>query len=197
MSRKSLFLICMLVIPVGTLAWVIHFVSAAGPIIGCYPSDMTVKTGQMFYVTVAVSDTLDLYAWQFDATYHPEYLEYAGLVPGDHLRSDGAEFYLVRPGIVPGSSTNEIHLAAYTRLASDTGIDGSGKIAYILFQAVKQKTDGTLVALNDSTLVDRNALEITKSSVNSGQCKVIISDTAPLLIQPPVGYLLYLPTVKR
>jgi len=78
------------------------------------------------------------------------------------------------------------------------GVNGNGKILYIFLRAVKQKLDGTNVTLNDIKLVDRNALEISKSLANSGYCKVIISDTAPPLIQPPVGVQkLFLPLVRK
>lgn len=171
--------------------------NAATPQFGCSPTTLTVHTGQTFYLTVAVTDTLDLYAWQFDTQYHPEYLEWVALMPGNHLRSDGAYHYLVPPKVVvSGSTTKEATNAAATRLSKDTGVDGNGVIAYLYFRA-KKKTTGTTVTLNDSMLVDRNALVISKSLVNSGKCKVIISDSAPVLVQPPVGELIFLPMVNR
>jgi hypothetical protein len=166
--------------------------SAADASIGCIPYNLTVKTGQTFYITVAVTDTIDLYAWQINARYYPEYLEFVGIVSGDHLRSDGALGYSVAPVIVPNISINDMQLAAYTRLGKDAGINGSGEIAYILFRAVKQKLNGSTITLHDIVLVDRNALEISKSTANSGQCKITISDTAP-----PIGPRLYLPTIRQ
>lgn len=91
------------------------------------------------------------------------------------------------PKIVPGPTLNDISLAAYTRLSRDVGIDGGGEIARIRFKALKQKLVGTTISLHDLLLVDRNALEISKSPVNGGNCKVIISDTAPL----------YLPIIRK
>jgi len=198
MARKSLSLLLATLVPVGALVLMIHAASAAGPKIGCQPHSLTVKTGQTFYITVAVTDTTDLYAWQLDATYYHAYLEFVRLVPGDHLRSDGASYYLVNPGVVPAATTSEMRLAAYTRLSRDVGVNGSGAVAHIFFRALQQKLDGTNVTLNQIKLVDRNALEITKSLSNSGQCKVYISNTAPPLIQPPVGeQTLFLPVMLR
>ena len=196
MVRKFMLLTSTILIPIAALVFMLQDSAAAGPTFGCKPYNLTVKTGQMFYFTVAVTDTIDLYAWQMDATYYPEYLEFQNMVVGNHLISDGALHYLVNPTLVTGVSTNEIRLAAYTRLSKDVGIDGSGTIAYFFFKAVKKKTDGTNVTLNDRKLVDRNALEVSSSLTNSGHCKVIISDTAPPLIQPALNPL-YLPTILR
>lgn len=133
-----------------------------------------------------------------DARYYPAYLEYVRVVPGDHLQSDGASAYLVEPVLVPGGTVSEATLSAQTRLSRDTGVSGNGKILYIFLRAVKQKLDSTPVTLNDIKLVDRNALEISKSLANSGLCRVIISDSAPPLIQPPVGeQRLFLPLVRK
>jgi hypothetical protein len=171
--------------------------NAGTPTIGCSPNTLTVRTGQTFYLTVAVTETLDLYAWQFDATYTKQYLEWVTLLPGNHLRSDGASHYLSPPYLVSDITTNEVRLAAATRLSQDVGVNGNGAIAHLMFRALKQKTDGTNVTLNDALLVDRNALEINKSYANSGICKVIIRDDAPPLIQPSVGELLFLPAIIR
>ncbi len=197
MIRKSISILLVTLIPIGVLVCLIHIASAATPKIGCKPYNLTVKTGQTFYITVAVTDTTDLYAWQLDTTYYPEYLQFVRLLPGDHLRSDGTRYYLVKPGIVTGSTTNEMRLAAYTRLSRDSGTNGSGNIAHIFFRAVKQKLDGTNITLNDINLVDRNALDISKGLANSGQCKVTISDSAPVLIQPAVGELIFMPAIRR
>lgn len=197
MTRKSISILLVTLLPVAAIVLLIQVASAASPKIGCLPYNLTVKTGQSFYITVAVTDTTDLYAWQLDATYYPEYLQFIRLAPGDHLRSDGAAYYLVRPGIVTGVTTNEMRLAAYTRLRRNSGLDGNGSIAHIFFRALKQNLTGTNVTLNDIKLVDRHPLEISKSLVNSGRCKVTISDTAPVLIQPLVGELEFLPAIRR
>jgi hypothetical protein len=197
MIRKSIPFFLVILIAMGALVFFIQVASAAAPKIGCKPYNLAVKTGQTFYITVAVTDTTDLYAWQTDATYYPEYLEYVRIVPGDHLRADGTRYYLVKPGIVPGSTSNEMRLAAYTRLSRDNGTNGSGNIAHVFFRAVKQKLDGTNVTLNHTKLVNRNALEITKSLANTGQCKVTISDSAAPLIQPTVGELIFMPAIRR
>jgi hypothetical protein len=167
--------------------------------LGCKPLSLTVHTDQTFYITVAVTDTTDLYAWQMDASYNKNYLEFDRIVPGDHLRSDGALYYLVTPTVVTGTTTNVMHLAAYTRLSKDVGVDGGGSIAHIFFRAKTQILGGTNMTLNATPLklVDHNALDITKSLVNSGNCKVIISDSAPELQQNPVGELVFLPIILR
>ena len=191
MNRKIFLIPVVTLLPLGPLSFFMQKASAADSSIGCRPYNLTVKTGTTFYITVAVTDTVDLFAWQIDAKYYPEYLEYAGIYSGDHLRSDGAQGYSVAPVIVPGIF-NEMHLAAYTRLGRDVGIDGSGEIAYIMFRAVKQKLDGSTITLNDVTLVDRNALEISNTRANSGNCKITISDSTPSF-----GPRVYLPIIRK
>jgi hypothetical protein len=157
--------------------------------LGCKPASLTVKTGQSFYFTVTVTDTLDLYAWQLNADYNPTYLEFQRILPGNHLFADGASYYYIQP-VDPGNT--EAQRAAATRLSLHQGIDGSGEIAYVFFRA-KTEINGTNVVLRETTLVDRNALAITKTLYNSGNCRVYISDTADELIQPSVGEVIYMP----
>ena len=156
--------------------------------LGCKPANLIVKTGQSFYLTVAVTDTLDLYAWQLNADYNPTYLEFQRILPGKHLYADGASYYYIQPV----DSGSEAQRAAATRLSRHQGIDGSGDIAYIFFRA-KTEINGTNVVLRETTLVDRNALAITKTLYNSGNCRVYISDTVDDLIQPPVGEVIFMP----
>lgn len=161
--------------------------------VGC-PGPLTVRTGQDFYITVVISDALDLYAWQMDLTFNPAYLEYQYLVIGDRLTSDGANQYIQQPT----SSSNKLDNIAVTRLAENSGVDGSGEVMYMIFTALAEPTSGyTQPDVEDVTLVDRNALDISKTLINSGICRVNIADDAPLLIQPPVGRLVYLPLVLK
>lgn len=160
--------------------------------LGCNPTVLTVKTGQIFYYTVAVTNTNDLYAWQFDMSFSPTYLEFIGVMPGNHLISDGASGYFVSPT----ATSNEVQLAAYTRLSEHVGVNGSGNIAHVFFRA-KKTTSGTNSTLGGIMLLDRNALNITYDSVNSLRCKVIISDSAPVYVQPAVGFLANMPLILK
>ena len=134
-----------------------------------------------------------MYAWQFDLTYIPTYLEFVRVVHGDHLRQDGAGYYLVQPI----STTGEIQLTAYTRLAEDVGVSGSGAIAHVFFKAKTQTTPTgySTASFNETMLVNRNALDVSYGT--NASCKVNIRDTNPPLIQPPVGEVLFLPEILR
>ena len=196
--KKSLLIFFAMVIAFIGVELILRPAAQAGTAkVGCQPQNLTVRTGQTFYVSLVVTDTLDLYAFQFDTTFNNQYLEYLTLLPGAQLRSDGAKDFVVAPQLKIAPTTNEALNAATTRLSQDGGVNGSGALAHILFRAVKQKTDGLTIDLNDILLVDRNALEIEKDYVNNADCKVIIRNDAPVLIQPPVGELLFLPTVVR
>ncbi len=76
MNRKILLITLVTLIPLAALMFFMQSASAADPTIGCRPYNLTVKTGTTFYITVAVTDTVDLYAWQINARYYPEYLEF-------------------------------------------------------------------------------------------------------------------------
>ena len=126
-------------------------------------------------------------------TYSPTYLEFVRVVHGDHLRQDGAGYYLVQPI----STTGEIQLTAYTRLAEDVGVSGSGAIAHVFFKAKTQTTPTgySAASFNETMLVNRNALDVSYGT--NASCKVNIRDTNPTLIQPPVGEVLFLPELLR
>lgn len=169
-------------------------VGATTPRIGCPADTLTVRTEQRFYHTVVVNDVLDLYAWQTNITYNGTYLAYDGFVMGDFLRQDGAAQYVIAPSTRPGLVSD----LAVTRLSRHTGQDGSGAIAYLFFRALKSTGTGrTAVKVTSALLVERNALEISKNYIDLGNCWTIISDDAPVLIQPSVGEKVFLPLLLR
>lgn len=192
MSRKLSLIILTIAFAGVAALFLTHQGVSATPQLGCNPSVITVKTGQIFYYTVAVTDTTDVYAWQFDMSYNPTYLEFIGAYPGDHLRSDDAQNYFVQPV----TTSNEVLLVADTRLSKNVGIDGSGNIAHLYFRAIKATT-GVNSTINDHMIVNRNALDVTYSSYNSFRCKVIISDSAPVYTQPGVGHPANLPLILK
>jgi len=196
MFKKTMILLLAFLAPVLLIFLMVqHAAQATTTYVGCKPVELTVKTGQTFYLTVAVTDTVDLYAWQFDADYNGTYLEFLHVFPGNALRSDGTSHYYIAP--VHVITTTIAQRAAATRLQVHNGVDGNGEIAYVFFRAIQQNTSGTNVNLEAVELVDRNALEISKTLANSGNCKVVIRNDADELIQPPVGELIYLPLIYR
>ncbi|MBU0510147.1 MAG: cohesin domain-containing protein [Chloroflexi bacterium] len=167
--------------------------SRAGTVkFGC-PQQLTVRTGQDFYITVVISDVVDLYAWQSDFTYNTTYLEYKHIVFGDFLTQDGAAQYR-QP---PVASTGLVDNIAATRLSANTGLDGDGHVFYVVFKALKETSTYTGPKVASVLLVNRQPLEIAKDLINSGYCRVYIDDDVPPLIQPPIGEKVYLPLVLR
>jgi hypothetical protein len=196
--RKSglllLVTLCGAAILVAGLWLAVRHAGAIGAQVGCAPGTLLVRTGQRFYFTVVVSDVLDLYAWQTDVSYNPAYLAYEGIVIGDFLQGGGASQHAVGPVETSGKLDD----VAVTLLSRHTGQDGSGTIAYLFFTALQDTgTGSTSAKVENAILVDRNALEIDKSYISSGNCRAAIDDDAPLLVQPPVGAKVYLPVVIR
>ena len=141
--------------------------------IGFSPATVTVQTGAVFSLTVVVNDVIDLYGLQLDASYNDEYLEFVNAEAGTMPGSDDVSTYFATPAAEAG----EILHGAITRLSNDAGIDGSGTIVEVFFRALKDTT-GTYVKIENPQLVDRNGQDISRSYINSGRCKVIISADA-------------------
>lgn len=186
--------LCAGVALVGVTLSQVHRSQAATPQLGC-PQQLTVRTGQDFYITVVISDVLDLYGWQSDFVYNTTYLSYQGWVASDFLEPGASSQYRLDPVLSAGLLDN----LAITRLKENVGIDGQGRLFYVFFTALQDTgTSYTNPHLSNSLLVDRNALEIAKDLINSGNCRVYIDDEAPYLEQPPVGEaIIYLPVVFR
>jgi hypothetical protein len=197
MLRKHGFPVLVIAIVVMLLSFVLLAASqsqAASAKFGCPPETLEVRTGQSFYFTVVISDVTDLYAWQSDLSYNPDYLDYQSAVYGDLLILDGAAQYTQQPERSSGALD---HLAA-TRLGRDTGVDGSGPVLYLVFKAKKDTGTGyTSARATNPYLVDRNALEIDRGTINSGNCRVAIDDDAPVFVQPPIGEVVFLPLLLK
>ena len=149
--------------------------------VGFEQEDITLQTGQSFYLTAIVNDVDDLYGCQFDIEYNSDYLELVDAEEGSLLSSDGSQTYYVAP--VMDQADNQ--WSAITRLACDEGVDGSGDIIYLYFTALGE-TSRTTVRLKNIQLVDRNAMEIDSSLLNSGRCIIAIEDDASVYVQPKV-----------
>lgn len=172
----------------------VHAIQAATTQFGCPAEILTVQTGQTFYFTVVVSDVVDLYGWQSDFRYDPNTLELISVDPGPFLRSDGTEQFTLEPKL----SAGQVERVAVTRLSSFTGAYGGGAVAYLTFKAIQDTgTSPTIAKVENAILVDSNAQELEKELIQSGECRVVIRDDAPIFNQPPIGGLIFLPMVKR
>ena len=165
---------------------------SAAPTIGFTPTAVTVQTGQIFYLSVIVNDVIDLYAWQIDVDYSETYLDLLYITTGPFLRSNDIAEYFLPPTYSLGLAAR----AAATRLSSHTGLNGAGTIAHAFFKAIKDTTS-TSVTIKNSKLVDRNAIEISKTLINSGRSSVTINANAPVYIQPLAGPTVFVPFVRR
>ena len=112
MKRNTLLTLALLAV-VGAVALNADDTAATGTKTGFEDNNITVQTGQTFYLTMVVNDVDDLYAWQCDIEYDTDYLELMDVVEGSFLSSDGAQTYFVNPAMM----TEETQWAASTRLA--------------------------------------------------------------------------------
>ena len=180
MKRNTLLIILLLAV-VGAVAVNADDTAATGTNAGFEANDITVQTGQTFYLTVVVNDVDDLYAGQCDLEYSTDYLELVDAVEGPFLSSDGAQTYYVAPAMAP----EETQWAALTRLAQDEGVAGSGDVVTLFFRALAE-TSSTSVRLRNVQMLDRNARDIDRNLLNGGRCIVTIEDDATVLTQPTI-----------
>ena len=177
--KRNILLILALVAVFFTLVVISDDTGATGTKAGFETNDITVQTGQTFYLTMVINDIDDLYAWKCDIEYDADYMELTNVTEGQFLSSDGAQTYYVAPALV----ADDTQWTASTRLAQDEGVDGSGDVVTLFFRALDE-TNGKSVRLKNIELIDRNARDIDRDILNSGRCIVTIEDDAPLYTQP-------------
>ena len=69
---------------------------------------------------------------------------------------------------------------------------------YLVFKAKKDTGTGTTsLKVSNPILVDRHALDIDRAYINSGYCRVLIDDDAPIFIQPLIGDKIFLPLMIK
>jgi len=135
--------------------------------VGPDPTALWVDAGQVFTVTMAITDVVDLYGWQAGVTYDPAYLEYVEVKLGEFMPASGS--YFRGPDVSPGRLAN----IAFTLIGQPRGIDGSGDLFHVVFRALNG-THATDVQLCDVTLVNSDVSPIEMAYINGGICHVAI-----------------------
>ncbi len=118
-----------------------------------------ISLGKSFAVTVDVTGSADLYAYQFDLDYNPAILSLSTISEGSFLSSAGATFF------IPGSIDNTIGLAAATAdslLTAIVGAAGSGTLVTFDFTAIG--TGSSALSLSNAVLLDSDLTNISTTT---------------------------------
>jgi hypothetical protein len=123
------------------------------------PAFNAVSVGDNFALDIKVSDVTDLFSFQFDIGFSPSILSATAITEGAFLPSGGFTFF------IPGTIDNvlgTISFTADTLLSAPPGVNGSGVLATLSFQALAAGTSA--VDLSSIILLDSNAARQESSS---------------------------------
>ncbi len=114
-----------------------------------------VEVGSIFTIEVDVQSVSDLYGAQFDVHFNPDVLRAKSASEGNFLKQ-GANVYWNSPDI--DNDAGIIDDAAVVRTGVSEGVDGSGTLATMVFEA--KATGSTTISLNDVSLSNSDAQPI-------------------------------------
>ena len=119
-----------------------------------YPSEVAgLNVGDTFKINITVSNVADLYGWQFKLTYLNDALNASSISEGPFLKKDGAStFFWLAEFTDDYNATNGLIVAACTRSGVESGVDGSGTLATIVFRV--KAPISTLLHLFDTKIID-------------------------------------------
>lgn len=135
--------------------------ASAVPILSIAPSTAVVQPSQSFSLDISITDALDLYAFQFDLAFDPAILSAGGITEGPFLPTGGATFFIA--GTID-NVTGAITFTADTLQTAILGVDGSGTLATVSFQALALGTSP--ITLSSVVLLDSNLGDITASTAD-------------------------------
>jgi hypothetical protein len=140
------------------------------------PTPSTFSVGDTFSLNIVVTDVIDLYGFQFDIEFSPSILSATGITEGAFLLSGGSTLF------IPGAIDNVLGTISFTGdtlLSAPPGVDGSGILASVTFQALVAGT--SLVSPSNVVLLDTNLADIPFSTQN-GTVDVPTPETLLLLL---------------
>lgn len=185
MNKKSYMIYFLMLIILTSLSITILPFSAQAnptPYMSVDASSTTVDLGETFPINVNVTDVTDLAVWDFALLYRNDILHGVNATEGPFLKTGGNTFFWQ---VQFTDQYNETHGRIYltcSLLGSIPGVDGSGTLATINFQAVGG--GNTTLHLTDTVLGDSQANPIDHTT-NDGNIQVIgVSDIAITNVTP-------------
>ena len=154
--------------------------SAQAAVVEIDPAIKAADTGETFTVAVAITNTSDLGAFEFEVTYDHTCVDATGVTLGSFLGSTGRSTGEVGPSFATGSVT----YAAFS-YGADPGPGGNGTLATITFEAGTTKCSSDL-HLQNVTVTDTEGSASSPSTENG---KVIVGSPEVTSITPNSGYV--------
>jgi len=140
--------------PAAFLLWALYLLSglpvqAADPTtqIGFAPAVIDLTPGKTLTITVRVTDVQTLYGLELDVLYDPQRVTIKSIAPGNFLSAD----FVVKAD----SKTPGIARLAYTQLAPNVSVNGSGDVAVLVLEPTNCAF-GTTLQLGEAVLSDHN-----------------------------------------
>ena len=130
-------------------------------ILSVQPSVTTANPGDDFSINIDVSGVTDLYAFQFDVTFDPNILAFSLITEGSFLPGGGSTVFI--PG-TPDNVAGTLTFTADTLVGSISGVDGSGTLATLFFQALA--SGSSPIVLSNASLLDPTFSDITATTVS-------------------------------
>ena len=154
--------------------------TASATAVSVDPASQTVQPGDTFDVDVRVDDVTFMGADQATLNFDSSAMQVTGVTEGDFLKTAGST---MGAGMEMIDNVNGEVTFFYTLIAQGVGVDGSGILATIHFQA-EPAAEGTFpLELTDVILSDGNGNQIIVDDVNNGT--VTISAPTPVLCTAP------------
>ena len=137
-------------------------VANAQAVLSVAPSSQSVTTGSEFTVDVSISNVSDLYGYQFDLTFNPQFISAVSSSEGPFLATAGSTFF------IPGTNDNVngvVSATADTVISAVHGANGSGNLVTFTFDAIKEGVSS--LTISGEQLIDSAFNTISDITANA------------------------------
>jgi hypothetical protein len=158
----------------------------AAPVVVIHPISQTVSAGQVFTLSVSITDALDVGAYEFTLSYNAAVISPTAVTLGALQSTVVPTRTIGVPPFAPLVGGGHVTYAAYS-YGPPPGASGSGTLAVLTFQAIANG-HSDLHFLNDSNL----PLEVVDSSGN-----LLSATSQDGSVDVGTLYDVYLPLIRR
>ena len=156
-------------------------IEPVGTTVSVDPASQTVQPGDTFDVDVRVDDVIFMGADQGTLLFDPTAMQVIDVTEGDFLKTAGSTMGAGMEAI--DNDKGEVTFF-YTLIAQGVGVDGSGILATIHFQAEPDVECTFPLELTDVILSDGNGNQITIDAINDGTVKIDNTPPEVVILSP-------------